>query len=88
VNGKAQAILDKYGFDSIEFPEMPLQREDRDKITIKHIPFGAAINSDWMLSSSKEKLNKWLKEATQVLGSTEIIPYHPKYIPKAAPRFS
>jgi hypothetical protein len=94
VNGKAQAILDKYGFDSIEFPEMPLQREDRGKITIEHIPFGAAIDSDWMLSSTKEKLNKWLKEATQALGSTGIIPYHPNYIPssdipvKAATRFS
>jgi hypothetical protein len=81
-DGKVQAILDKYGFQSIFFPEMVVAPEDKNKILSEYIPIGEAIASDWIPFSSKRRLNKWFREATQALGSTGLIPYHPGYIPE------
>jgi hypothetical protein len=49
----------------------------------EYIPFGEAIDSEWIPFSTNRRLKKWLKEATQALGSTGSIPYHPDYIPEA-----
>jgi hypothetical protein len=84
-DGKIQALLDKYGFKSIVFPEMLVAPEDKNKILSEYIPFGAALTDTWMSDPSKRRLNKWLREATQVLGSTGYIPYHPKYTPQLPP---
>ena len=81
-DGKVRTILDKYGFQSIFFPEMEVAPEDKNKILSEYIPFGEAIDSDWIPFSTNRRLKKWLKEATQALGSTGLIPYHPDYIPE------
>jgi hypothetical protein len=80
-DGKIQALLDKYGFKSIVFPEMLVAPEDKNKILSEYIPFGSALADTWMSDPSKRRLNKWLREATQALGSTGYIPYHPNYLP-------
>jgi hypothetical protein len=82
-DGKVQALLDKYGFQSIFFPEILIAPEDKNKILSEYIPWGEAIESDWIPFSTKRRLTKCLKEATQALGSTGLIPYHPDYIPEA-----
>ena len=56
--------------------------EDKNKILSEYIPFGEAIDSEWIPFSSKRRLTKWLREATQALASTGLIPYHPKYMPE------
>jgi CobQ/CobB/MinD/ParA nucleotide binding domain len=81
-DGKVRAILDKCGFQSIFFPEMEVAPEDKNKILSEYIPFGEAIDSEWIPFSTNRRLKKWLKEATQALGSTGSIPYHPDYIPE------
>jgi hypothetical protein len=83
-DGKVSAILDKYGFQSIYFPEMEVAPEDKNKILSEYIPFGEAIDSDWIPFSTNRRLKKWLKETTQALGSTRLIPYHPDYAPEVA----
>ena len=80
-DGKIQALLDKYGFESIFFPEMLVAPEDKNKILSEYISFSSALADTWMSDPSKRRLNKWLREATQALGSTGYIPYHPKYVP-------
>ena len=80
-DGRVQAVLDKYGFQSIFFPEMIVAPEDKNKILSEYIPFGEAIDSEWIPFSSKRRLTKWLREATQAMASTGLIPYHPKYMP-------
>jgi hypothetical protein len=62
---------------------MEVAPEDKNKILSEYIPFGEAIDSDWIPFSTNRRLKKWLKEATQALGSTGVIPYHPDYIPEA-----
>jgi hypothetical protein len=81
-DGKVQEVLDKYGFKSIFFPEMVVAPEDKNKILSEYIPFGSALSDNWMSDPSKRRLNKWLREATQALGSTGYIPYHPSYVPQ------
>jgi hypothetical protein len=83
-DGRVQTVLDKYGFQSIFFPEMIVAPEDKNKILSEYIPFGEAIDSEWIPFSSKRRLTKWLREATQAVASTGLIPYHPKYIPEVA----
>jgi hypothetical protein len=82
-DGKVQALLDKYGFQSIYFPEILIAPEDKNKILSEYIPWGEALASDWIPFSTKRRLTKCIKEATQALGSTGWIPYHPDYIPEA-----
>jgi hypothetical protein len=82
-DGKVQALLDKYGFQSIYFPEILIAPEDKNKILSEYIPWGEALASDWIPFSTKRRLTKCLREATQALGSTGLIPYHPDYIPEA-----
>jgi hypothetical protein len=84
-DGQIQALLDKYRFESIVFPEMLVAPEDKNKILSEYIPFGSALADTWMSDPSKRRLNKWLREATQALGSTGYIPYHPKYTPQLPP---
>jgi hypothetical protein len=62
---------------------MEVAPEDKNKILSEYIPFGEAIDSEWIPFSTNRRLKKWLKEATQALGSTGAIPYHPDYIPEA-----
>jgi CobQ/CobB/MinD/ParA nucleotide binding domain len=81
-DGRVQALLDKYGFQSIFFPEILIAPEDKEKILSEYIQFGEAIASDWIPFSTKRRLTKCLKDATQALGSTGYIPYHPSYIPE------
>jgi hypothetical protein len=81
-DGKIQALLDKYGFKSIVFPEMLVAPEDKNKILSEYIPFSSALADTWMSDPSKRRLNKWLREATQALASTGYIPYHPQYLPQ------
>ncbi len=83
-DGRVQALLDKYGFQSIFFPEILIAPEDKEKILSEYIQFGEAIASDWIPFSTKCRLTKCLKDATQALGSTGYIPYHPSYIPEVA----
>jgi hypothetical protein len=80
---KVQALLDKYQFQSIYFPEILIAPEDKNKILSEYIPWGEAIDSDWIPFSSKRRLTKCIREATQALGSTKLIPYHPAYIPES-----
>jgi hypothetical protein len=80
---KVQTLLDKYQFQSIYFPEILIAPEDKNKILSEYIPWGEAINSDWIPFSSKRRLTKCIKEATQALGSTKLMPYHPDYIPES-----
>jgi hypothetical protein len=82
-DGKVQALLDEYGFQSIYFPEILIAPEDKNKILSEYIPWGEALASDWIPFSTKRRLTKCLREATQALGSTGLIPYHPDYIPEA-----
>jgi hypothetical protein len=82
-DGKVQALLDKYGFQSIYFPEILIAPEDKNKILSEYIPWGEALASDWIPFSTKRRLTKCIREATQALGSTGLIPYHPDYIPEA-----
>jgi hypothetical protein len=84
-DGQIQALLDKYGFKSIVFPEMLVAPEDKNKILSEYIPFSSALSDAWMSDPSKRRLNKWLREATQALGSTGYIPYHPQYLPPLTP---
>jgi hypothetical protein len=81
-DGKVQALLDKYGFQSIYFPEILIAPEDKNKILSEYIPWGEALASDWIPFSTKRRLTKCIREATQALGSTGLIPYHPDYIPE------
>ena len=81
-DGRVQALLDKYGFQSIFFPEILIAPEDKEKILSEYIQFGEAIASDWIPFSTKRRLTKCLKDATQALGSTGYIPYHPSYVPE------
>ena len=73
--------LEQYGFKSIVFPEMIVDPTVKNKIFSEYIPYGEVLKADWLPSPSKRRLNKWLREATQVLGSTGYIPYHPDYLP-------
>jgi hypothetical protein len=57
--------------------------EDKNKILSEYIPWGEALDSDWIPFSTKRRLTKCLKDATQALGSTGYIPYHPDYVPEA-----
>ena len=82
-DGRIQTLLDKYGFQSIFFPEMLIAPEDKNKILSEYIPFSEALGSDWIPFSTNRRLKKWLREATQALWSTGLIPYHPDYIPEA-----
>ena len=82
-DGKVQALLDKYGFQSIYFPEILIAPEDKNKILSEYIPWGEALASDWIPFSTKRRLTKCMREATQALGSTGLFPYHPDYIPEA-----
>lgn len=82
-DGKIQALLDKYQFQSIYFPEILIAPEDKNKILSEYIPWGEALGSDWIPFSTKRRLTKCIREATQALGSTGLIPYHPDYIPEA-----
>jgi hypothetical protein len=82
-DGRVQALLDRSGFQSIFFPEILIAPEDKNKILSEYIPWGEAINSDWIPFSTKRRLTKCIREATQALGSTGLIPYHPDYIPEA-----
>jgi hypothetical protein len=82
-DGKVQALLDKYQFQSIYFPEILIAPEDKNKILSEYIPWGEALGSDWIPFSTKRRLTKCIKEATQALGSTGLLPYHPDYIPEA-----
>ncbi len=82
-DGQVQALLDKYQFQSIFFPEILIAPEDKNKILSEYIPWGEAINSDWIPFSTKRRLTKCIKEATQALASTGLIPYHPDYVPEA-----
>jgi hypothetical protein len=80
---KIQTLLDKYEFQSIYFPEILIAPEDKNKILSEYIPWGEALSSDWIAFSTKRRLTKCIKEATQALGNTGFIPYHPDYIPEA-----
>jgi hypothetical protein len=80
---KVQALLDKYQFQSIYFPEILIAPEDKNKILSEYIPWGEALSSDWIPFSTKRRLTKCIKEATQALWSTGLIPYHPDYVPEA-----
>jgi hypothetical protein len=82
-DGKVQALLDKYGFQSIYFPEILIAPEDKNKILSEYISWGDALASEWIPFSTKRRLTKCLREATQALGSTGLIPYHPDHIPEA-----
>ena len=82
-DGKVQTLLDKYQFQSIYFPEILIAPEDKNKILSEYIPWGEALNSDWIPFSTKRRLTKCIREATQALGSTGLLPYHPDYIPEA-----
>jgi hypothetical protein len=82
-DGRIQALLDKYGFQSIFFPEMLIAPEDKNKILSEYIPFSEAIDSNWIPFSTNRRLKKWLREASLALWSTGLIPYHPDYIPEA-----
>jgi hypothetical protein len=82
-DGKMQALLDKYGFQSIYFPELLIAPEDKNKILSEYISWGEALASDWIPFSTKRRLTKCLREATQALGSTGLLPYHPDHIPEA-----
>ena len=75
--------LDKYGFQSIFFPEMLIAPEDKNKILSEYIPFSEAIDSNWIPFSTNRRLKKWLREASLALWSTGLIPYHPDYVPEA-----
>jgi hypothetical protein len=81
-DGKIQALLDKYGFQSIFFPEMLIAPEDKNKILSEYIPFSEAIDSNWIPFSTNRRLKKWLREASLALWSTGLIPYHPDYVPE------
>jgi hypothetical protein len=80
---KVKPLLDKYRFQSIYFPEILIAPEDKNKILSEYIPWGEALDSDWIPFSTKRRLTKCLKDATQALGSTGYIPYHPDYVPEA-----
>ncbi len=80
---KVKTLLDKHGFQSIFFPEILIAPDEKNKIISEYISWGEALSSDWISFSTKRRLNKCLKEATQALGSTGLIPYHPDYIPEA-----
>jgi hypothetical protein len=82
-NGKVQALLDKHGFQSIYFPDILIAPEEKNKILSEYIPWGEALTSDWISFSTERRLRKCLTVATQALGSTKFIPYHPDYIPEA-----
>lgn len=82
-DGKIRAFLAKHEFQSIYFPEILIAPDEKNKILSEYIPWGEALSSDWISFSTKRRLNKCLKEATQALGSTGLIPYHPDYIPEA-----
>lgn len=73
--------LDQYGFKSIVFPEMIVDPSIKNKIFSEYIPYGDVLKADWLPTPSKRRLNKWLRDATQALGSTGYIPYHPDYLP-------
>lgn len=73
--------LEQYGFKSIVFPEMIVDPAIKNKIFSEYIPYGDVLKADWLPTPSKRRLNKWLREATQALGSTGYIPYHPDYLP-------
>ncbi len=75
-DGKIRAFLAKHEFQSIYFPEILIAPEDKNKILSEYIPWGEALSSDWASFSTKRRLNKCLKEATQALASTGFIPYH------------
>ena len=85
-DGKVAGYLGKYGFKSIDFPELSLDPLVKNKIMGEKIPFGEAMTSGWMEKQkpSIRRLNKWLREATIALGSTGYIPYHPNYQPLPA----
>jgi hypothetical protein len=82
-DGKVQALLDKYSFQSIYFPEILIAPEDKNKILSEYISWSEALASDWIPFSTKRRLTKCLREATQALGSTGLLPYHPDHIPEA-----
>lgn len=73
--------LEQYGFKSIVFPEMIVDPSVKNKIFSEYIPYGDVLKAEWLPTPSKRRLNKWLREATQTLGSTGYIPYHPDYMP-------
>jgi hypothetical protein len=73
--------VEGYGFKSIVFPEMIVDPAIKNKIFSEYIPFGDVLKAEWLPTPSKRRLNKWLREATQALGSTGYIPYHPDYLP-------
>ena len=73
--------LEQYGFKSIVFPEMIVDPAIKNKIFSEYIPYGDVLKAEWLPTPSKRRLNKWLREATQALGSTGYIPYHPDYLP-------
>jgi hypothetical protein len=81
-DNKAATILNKYGFKSVVFPELEVLPEVKTKIISEHISFSSAIADKWMSPPSKRRIKRWLGEATLALGSTELVPYHPDYLPK------
>jgi hypothetical protein len=76
---KVADVLEKYKFKSIDFPELLVLPEIKTEIISKNNPFGSAMKSDWMPFPSKRRIGTWLKEATQVLASTDYLPIHPDY---------
>jgi hypothetical protein len=82
-NRKIQALLNKHSFQSIYFPDILIAPEEKNKILSEYIPWGEALNSDWISFATKRRLTKCLTVATQALGSTGLIPYHPDYVPEA-----
>jgi NAD(P)-dependent dehydrogenase (short-subunit alcohol dehydrogenase family) len=77
--GKAAAILNKYGFQAISFPELEIVSEIMTKIISENIPFSEAMAAKWMPRPSKNRINAWLREATMSLAATGLLPYHPNY---------
>ena len=78
---KAKTIIDKYQLKTVEFPELVILPEVKTKIFSENISFTKALTSDWMPYSSKRRLTTWLRSATQGLGATGLLPYHPEYLP-------
>jgi hypothetical protein len=80
---QAAAIVEKYQLKTVDFPELVILPEVKTKIFSENISFAKALTADWMPYPSKRRIATWLKTATQALGATELLPYHPEYLPRS-----
>jgi hypothetical protein len=71
--------LEEHKFKSLVIPELLLDPAVKSKILTEYISFGDALKANWMPKPSARRLNKWLREATQALASSDYLPYHPNY---------